>query len=51
MSAVRRPNFQRAYIREVAKQTTVMRLQGAWVHVAHLLPIFISAQASYSLER
>ncbi|TEB26440.1 hypothetical protein FA13DRAFT_1756329 [Coprinellus micaceus] len=28
MSAVRRPNFQRAYIREVAKQTTVMRLQG-----------------------
>lgn len=28
MSAVRRPNFQRAYIREVAKQTTVLRLQG-----------------------
>ncbi|KAF6756738.1 vacuole protein [Ephemerocybe angulata] len=28
ISAVRRPNFQRAYIREVAKQTTVIRLQG-----------------------
>jgi hypothetical protein len=28
MSAVRRPSVQRAYIREVAKQTTVLRLQG-----------------------
>ncbi|EAU83619.2 vacuole protein [Coprinopsis cinerea okayama7 len=28
MSAVRRPSLQRAYIREVAKQTTVLRLQG-----------------------
>ncbi|KAJ2925987.1 hypothetical protein H1R20_g11096, partial [Candolleomyces eurysporus] len=28
MSAVRRPSFQRAYIREVARQTTVIRLQG-----------------------
>ncbi|KAJ3551621.1 hypothetical protein NP233_g13047 [Leucocoprinus birnbaumii] len=28
MSAVRRPSLQRAYIREVAKQTTILRLQG-----------------------
>ncbi|KXN84899.1 hypothetical protein AN958_11925 [Leucoagaricus sp. SymC.cos] len=28
MSAVRRPSLQRAYIREIAKQTTVLRLQG-----------------------
>ncbi|KAF5319323.1 hypothetical protein D9619_008654 [Psilocybe cf. subviscida] len=28
MSAVRRPNLQRAYIREVSKQTTILRLQG-----------------------
>ncbi|KDR73007.1 hypothetical protein GALMADRAFT_745144 [Galerina marginata CBS 339.88] len=28
MSAVRRPSLQRAYIREVSKQTTVLRLQG-----------------------
>ncbi|KAH6901521.1 vacuole protein [Coprinopsis sp. MPI-PUGE-AT-0042] len=28
MSAVRRPSVQRAYVREVAKQTTVLRLQG-----------------------
>ncbi|KAH9475182.1 hypothetical protein JR316_0012293 [Psilocybe cubensis] len=28
MSAVRRPSLQRAYIREVSKQTTILRLQG-----------------------
>ena len=28
MSAVRRPSMQRAYIREVSKQTTILRLQG-----------------------
>lgn len=28
MSAVRRPSSQRAYIREVSKQTTILRLQG-----------------------
>ncbi|KAF5346205.1 hypothetical protein D9756_011137 [Leucocoprinus leucothites] len=28
MSAVRRPSLQRAYIRDVAKQTTILRLQG-----------------------
>ncbi|TFK22839.1 hypothetical protein FA15DRAFT_671086 [Coprinopsis marcescibilis] len=28
MSAVRRPSLQRAYIHEVAKQTTILRLQG-----------------------
>jgi len=28
MSAVRRPSLQRAYIREISKQTTVLRLQG-----------------------
>lgn len=28
MSTVRRPSAHRAYIREVSKQTTVMRLQG-----------------------
>ena len=30
MSTVRRPGIQRAYIREVSKQTTILRLQGAW---------------------
>lgn len=29
MSTVRRPGSQRAYIREVSKQTTILRLQGA----------------------
>ena len=29
MSTVRRPGIQRAYIREVSKQTTILRLQGA----------------------
>ena len=28
MSAVRRPSLQRAYIREVSKQTTILRLHG-----------------------
>ena len=28
ISAVRRPSLQRAYIREVSKQTTILRLQG-----------------------
>ena len=28
MSAVHRPSLQRAYIREVAKETTILRLQG-----------------------
>jgi len=28
MSAVRRPSLQRAYIREVSRQTTILRLQG-----------------------
>jgi len=28
MSAVRRPSFQRAYLREVSKHTTILRLQG-----------------------
>ncbi|KAF4622171.1 hypothetical protein D9613_009345 [Agrocybe pediades] len=28
MSAVRRPSLQRAYIRDVSKQTTILRLQG-----------------------
>lgn len=31
MSAVRRPSLQRAYIREVSKQTTILRLQGVLV--------------------
>jgi len=28
ISAVRRPSLQRAYVREVSKQTTILRLQG-----------------------
>lgn len=33
ISAVRRPSLQRAYVREVSKQTTILRLQGmhSWI--------------------
>lgn len=38
MSAVRRPSLQRAYIREVSKQTTILRLQG--VSTSFCLDVF-----------
>lgn len=31
MSTVRRPSVQRAYLREVSKQTTILRLQGTCI--------------------
>ena len=37
MSAVRRPSLQRAYIREVSKQTTILRLQGMSRHPTKFL--------------
>lgn len=33
ISAVRRPSLQRAYIREVARQTTILRLQGLIINL------------------
>lgn len=37
MSTVRRPSSQRAYIREVSKQTTILRLQGEFLLVLPIL--------------
>lgn len=43
MSTVRRPSAHRAYIREVSKQTTVLRLQGNYHSSLHAKCLLMSA--------
>lgn len=52
MSAVRRPGAHRAYLREVSRQTMIIRLQGAASGPSGLLPgSFLPVQASSSLAQ
>jgi sulfate permease, SulP family len=37
MSTVRRPSAQRAYLREVSKQTSVLRLQGTFCGIVNVV--------------
>jgi hypothetical protein len=51
MSTVRRPGIQRAYIREVSKQTTILRLQGASGSCKRVSSSLNTFQGSYSSVR
>jgi sulfate permease, SulP family len=54
MSAVRRPSLQRAYIREVSKQTTILRLHGVLgILIACFVTcsLFSQLKGFYFLER